>query len=249
MLLIAVVSSEIELRSLESNSFQVARKLGFGPILVIPKGMNIKHSDYYRVIELPNFAQFGEVNMANACKQIVVDEFILHVDPDEFFSHRLLSDIHVHTKIMRDGDVGWIKFRYYFKNKPLRGTPWGGVRDFARIGKPAQFQQRTDVHQRLSGSVSNVETDEVVRHYWANSFREIESKHKRYLLQEGNSKARLYGRWTLRGSILRLLRVHLGILRRIRLGDGATGLVLSTIFSRYAIKAEREFRRWSANRA
>ena len=249
MIIVAVVSSKEELNMLNSNSFKNAQDIGFLPILIHPLHLQITIPRQYRSIALSDFGAYGEINVAKACEFIQSNEHIFHVDPDEFYSVKLLNEVKNFAEKLKEQEVGVIKARYYFKHKLLNGTPWGGTKEVIKIAKKEYFLQRIHVHQRLSNKQILVNTEEFICHYWAESFREIESKHKRYLAYEGALKASLYGSYSLFSSVSRLLRVHYGILARIRISDGLTGLILSVIFSKYAISAELKFRSWSKIKA
>jgi len=245
MIILAVVSSDAELKMLNSNSFKNAQDIGFKPVLIHPLHLQLTIPQQYQSIALSDFGTFSEINVAKACEFIQSNEYILHVDPDEFFSNKLLAEVKNFADTLKEQEVGVIKARYFFKHKVLNGTPWGGIKQLIKIAKKEDFLQRIHVHQRLSNKQVLLNTEEFICHYWAESFREIESKHKRYLPGEGALKASLYGKWSLFSSVSRLLRVHYGILARIRIRDGLTGLILSVIFSKYAISAELQFRSWS----
>jgi hypothetical protein len=127
----------------------------------------------------------------------------------------------------------------------LYGTPWGGVKEVIKVAHKDVFSERVQVHQQINAKTISVSPNHFIRHYWAESFREIESKHKRYLNHEGALKASQYHKWILSQSIYRIIRVHYGIIRRIRIRDGFTGIILALIFSKYATLAELKFRSWS----
>jgi hypothetical protein len=245
MIIMAVVASNEELILLNENSFREAANLGFLPVVIHPLNLDIVIPSYYDSIALEDFGLYGEINVAKACGILESDEFILHVDPDEFYSHELLLEVKDLEFKLRKEEVGSIKARYYFKHKMLHGTPWGGERDVIKIAHKNVFAKRTHVHQRIEARTIAVNSSHFYRHYWAESFREIEAKHKRYLNYEGALKASQYRKWILTQSIYRLIRVHFGIVRRIRIKDGFTGIVLALIFSKYAILSELKFRSFS----
>lgn len=243
MNIIATVSSESEYLELNKNSFNSAREIGFNTYVVIPASLNLIAVPSDSIIELSPFGDFGEVNISIALTKISLKDFVLHVDPDEYYSRSLLSDILKFTNFMNPGEIGLIKMQYYYGSYKLRGTPWGGIKSFPRIASPIEFIKRTNVHQRLDGVEVEVNTTEIVKHYWVNSILELRAKHKRYLEYEGLTKASLYGVWDLKGFVIRMIRVHIGILRRINPLDGFLGLLLAIEFSKYAIRAELAFKK------
>lgn len=245
MIIMAVVASNDELILLNENSFSEAAKLGFLPFIIHSLNLDLVIPSYYKSIVLEDFGLYGEVNVAKACGILKSDDFILHVDPDEFYSHELLLDVKNLEFKLKKEEVGTIKARYYFKHKMLHGTPWGGEKDVIKIAHKDVFAERTQVHQQINARKIALNSSHFVRHYWAESFSEIEAKHKRYLNYEGALKASQYQKWILSQSIYRLIRVHFGIVRRIRIKDGFTGIVLALIFSKYATLSELKFRSWS----
>lgn len=247
MNIIAVVCSESEYKQLNANSFNSARKIGFKTFVVIPASLKLIAVPYDSIIKLNSFSDFGEANISSALSTMTHMNYILHVDPDEFYSLRLLSDISAFARNMCPGEIGAIKMSYYYKNYRLRGTPWGGIKSFPRIASSTEFINRTYVHQRLNGVEVEVSTNEIVRHYWVDSIYDLRAKHKRYLEHEGLTKAALYGVWDFKGFAIRMLKVHIGILRRINLLDGFLGLLLALEFSKYAIRAELAFKKLSKN--
>ena len=245
MIIMAVVASSEELILLNENSFSEAAKLGFSPVVIHSLNLQPLIPSYCESIALADFGSYGEVNVAKACKLLKSEDFILHVDPDEFYSADLLLDVKDLEFKLKKEQVGTIKARYYFKHKMLHGTPWGGVKEIIKIAHKDVFSERMLVHQQINAKTIAVNSNHFIRHYWAESYREIEAKHKRYLKYEGALKASQYDKWTLSQSIYRIIRVHYGIVKRIRIKDGFTGIILSLIFSKYATLAELKFRTWS----
>jgi hypothetical protein len=247
MIIISVVSSEIEFNQLLKNSFLSAEELGFTRVIASPENLDISNTHEFISIKIPDFSSLGEVNLAKACSNLDVDEYILHVDPDEFFSKKLLEDINRFSLDLHGNMVGCVKMVYLFNGKQLFGTPWGGLRNFPRIAKPETFAERRIVHTRINGDYVDVNTEEVVKHFWVSNFAELESKHIRYLQFEGESMMQTFGAWKAGRSLVRLIRIHFGIVKRIRFADGIVGIKLSFIFSCYSIRRELELRRWKEN--
>lgn len=245
MIIIAVVASYSEFKELEMNSFLMARELGYSTVVVRPSHLQFDHFVFEKQIEIIDFSDFGEGNIAQAVNFLADNDFILHVDPDEFYSKELLKDILYSSRVLEVDDVGLIRIQYFFRKRALRGTPWGGIGNFARVAKPTKFRNRKNVHERLAGREVLVQTNQIVKHFWAESFDHIARKHDRYLANEGVAKIAQFGRFVWRDSLVRIGRAHLGIIKRVNIRDGFTGLRLALIFSDYVIKAELEYRNLS----
>jgi len=245
MMIMAVVSSLDEFNELKINSFLTARELGYTTVVVKPSHLFLDNFEFERQIEISNFSDVGEGNIAQASNSLEEDFFVLHVDPDEFYSKELLCDISLFSEFMDVNDVGLIKMQYFFKNRALHGTPWGGIGHFARVAMPIKFRNRRNVHERLVGREVLVQTNQIAKHFWAESFEQIIQKHNRYLASEGVAKIAQFGSFVLKDSLVRIIRAHLGILKRVNFRDGFTGIRLALIFSAYVISAELEFRKSS----
>jgi hypothetical protein len=245
MIIIAVVVGLDEFYELKMNSFLTALELGYATVVVKPSHLTLVDFEFERQIEIIDFSDFVEENVAQALKSLEKDVFVLHVDPDEFYSKELLSDILLFSESMEVNDVGLIKMQYFFKNRALCGTPWGGIGHFARVAMPTKFRNRINVHERLVGREVLVQTNQIVKHFWADSYEQIIRKHDRYLASEGVAKIAQFGNFVLKDSLVRIIRAHLGILKRVNFRDGFTGIRLALIFSAYVINAELEFRKTS----
>lgn len=245
MIIIAVVANQEDYDQLKINSFLRAARLGYTTIVVKPVAFKIHEFEFDREIEVAHFSRFGEANIAIASKLLADGEFLLHVDPDEFYPTQLLEDISNFVADLSFDSVGLVKMQYYFRDKALNGTPWGGIREFPRIATSMKFRTRVNVHERLTGKEIRVESDSVVKHFWAESFKQIVDKHNRYLPSEGPAKFQLFGVFEKRKSILRIIRSNFGILRRLDIRDGLDGIFLSIIFSHYILMAEIQYYRYS----
>ena len=123
-------------------------------------------------------------------------DWTFRIDPDEEVSPKLALDI---TQLIEDddGDAGVIAvpWRNYFKERPLKGTVWGGNERSKRV---LIHRQRTEpvvrVHLNFSLKDGHIirhilpSEENVLDHYWFRSWRAHWEKHRRYVLFEGEAK-------------------------------------------------------------
>lgn len=120
------------------------------------------------------------------------NDWIFRVDPDEVIPPQLLNDI---FQLEIDNSFGIINlpYQYYFLNKKLNNTVWGGVRHIPRIIHRKRVNVTSDVHRALQ-CLPGYETYDLpytnvnaVQHYWIDSYQQLFLKHNRYMQMEGES--------------------------------------------------------------
>ncbi len=176
--------------------------------------------------------------------------WILFIDPDECISYSLGQAIEEIFSGKIPDTIGafsapWI---FYFKNKKLEGTPWGGERTRPFIAHRDRFTLTTEVHrgrQLLESyeyqTVGNHDTDELIHHHWSESWNALIAKHLRYLRLEGESQFLSGRRTTVLKLLLSFPTVCLQALReKYPFRDGMRGIGLSLLWVVYKICAEWE---------
>jgi glycosyltransferase involved in cell wall biosynthesis len=155
----------------EDDTVAVARRLG----------ADVVHHPYVPI------AEAARVTVAPTARH----EWLLVVDPDEVLPAALADEVRELLPNLSD-DVAAVDAprQYFFKGRPLRGTVWGGpnkrrllVRRSAVELTPAIWggmQIRPGYHVRELPFSAN----SAIAHYWAGSYRELISRHRRYLRLE-----------------------------------------------------------------
>ncbi len=168
-------------------------------------------------------------------------DWILQLDPDEKMDPILIPQI---FKILKnDNNYGIIElpWQFYFKNKPLKYTVWGGENKYkaALVNKkriiPVEYVHRknkliqgfTEIRIKRKGN-------NCIHHYWMNSYKTFFKKHWRYIKKEGEIKYSFGERFSVKALFIRPIQalknnlLNLGGLK----GD-TTEVLLSFFYSLY----------------
>ena len=185
--------------------------------------------------------------------------WVLITDPDEVLSDELIDEI----RTLFDGDilgddVGAIRapMFFYFKDKRLNGTNWGGVSHRVLIVNNQRFEFSGLVHAGRKVADGFVYHDikftekNYIHHYWMLNYKQLFEKHRRYLKNEGEARYRI-GRRTSFKEILkqpyRAFKYSFVSARGYK--DGFTGLFLSLFWAWYECSAHIKNYRYQANKA
>ncbi|NMN35340.1 glycosyltransferase [Pedobacter sp. SG918] len=175
------------------------------------------------------------------------NKWILITDPDEIIDDFTIENI---QKLFNENkltdDIGCIlaPIFYYFKNKKLLGTIWGGEKPRLLLAHNEKFSFTAHVHQgrqlrdgyipyHLSSDNQNG-----IKHYWANSYLFLFKKHYRYLKNEGDARFQNSQRTSLKElalAPLKSFRICFFLAKGYK--DGFTGLFLSLFWSWYETSA------------
>lgn len=183
------------------------------------------------------------------------NEWLLFIDPDEMLPPTLARQVGDLLPTLAD-DVSVINcpWQFRFRGRALRGTMWGGVtakKFFVRL-------EGVELHPTVHGGTTirsgyravSIEYDgtNAVAHHWADSYRSLIEKHRRYLTLEGPDRRR-HGLITGYRDIVRTpwsSFVESFVARR-GFRDGLTGFALSVLWAVYSTGAKiallRELRR------
>lgn len=179
-------------------------------------------------------------------------DWIMLADPDEVIPPTLVGDIV--AAIVGHPQAGMLSlpYRYYFRGEPINCTFWGRV----CVSNPRVIhRQRVDfpslVHRgfRLHSGYEQVKIPESnrnsVQHYWADTYRQLFAKHRRYVQHEGASLYETGERF----SWARTVRATLAALRRNLwdyggLKGGPTGIFLSLFYTWYVFMSRLSLRRY-----
>ncbi len=127
----------------------------------------------------------------------VTSDWILITDPDEILRIELKTEL---IKFLSNKErlktIGSIRvpLRYYFKNRLLRGTMWGGINYRVYIIHKNRFTFSNEVHRgrHINNGFENYDIqysyNNYIEHYWMQSYKQLFEKHMRYIKKEGESR-------------------------------------------------------------
>lgn len=175
-------------------------------------------------------------------------EWLLITDPDEILSRELIDEIsqlfNEPGKLEKIGEITtpWI---FYFKNKKLTGTHWGGISRRTLLVHNKRFEFKALIHvgrKVLPGySTLNIEYTgkNFIHHYWMSGYKKLFEKHLRYLRNEGEARYKTGRRSTIKGIITEPFRAFkYSYKSRQGYKDGLTGLFLSVFWAWYESTAQ-----------
>ena len=173
-------------------------------------------------------------------------DWLLFLDPDEAIPPALGAQLVELVPALAD-DVGVVDcpWQFYFRDRPLRGTIWGGISRKRTLARCGGAELRPTVHsgtKALPGfrvEVVDYTGDNAIAHYWGTSWRSLIEKHRRYLRLEGADR-RAQGFVTGPKDILRTPApaFYESFVRRSGYRDGPVGLGLSLLWAAYATGAK-----------
>jgi len=251
----AMVSSHNEARLLE----RCLATLGFCDEVIV---IDIASSDDTEAVALAHGARVLRhdwVPIAERARMELVGEasndWLLFMDPDEAMSPILAAQLaELVPRLAADVGVVDCPWQFFFRDRPLRGTVWGGISRKRTLARRGGAELRSTVHsgtKPLPGfRIETVEYtgDNAIAHYWGVGWHPLVRKHWRYLGLEGRDRREL-GMVTGVKDILRTPApaFYTSFVRRQGYRDGLTGLGLSLLWAGYAMGAKvallRELRR------
>jgi glycosyltransferase involved in cell wall biosynthesis len=209
------------------------------------------------VIEHPRVACCEEIHASHAHR--TKNEWVLITDPDEVISPELMAEL---ASVFATGrlhpGVGavmapWI---FYFGQRALRGTPWGGLNRRVLLAHHQRFVFTPQVHvgRTLKAGFEYLHLEptggKVIHHYWMQGYRQLIAKHRRYLKKEGAARYAQGQRTGARRLLLAPWRAfRQAYLEHAGYRDGLLGLGLSVFWTWYQTAAEFALRRHQAQAA
>ena len=186
----------------------------FEDVLVVDIGstdnsVKIAQSMGYKVVCHP-WVPIGEMVLPSVMP-VLQNDWIIRVDPDEILPPNLIDDL---QNLEVDDKIGIIHvpYQYYFMNKRLDTTVWGGVRPIPRVIHRARINVTSDVHKALNcRSGYEIYTlpprpGNAVIHHWIDSYPQLFEKHERYIRMEGESRYNNGARFSWRSFLSRPIR-------------------------------------------
>lgn len=168
------------------------------------------------------------------------NDWIIFIDPDEIFpsdiENALKSNIAAKSNIALIS-IPWL---FYFKGKPLRSTFWGQNQYKQAILNRNRVKISANVHQGiqpLKGYTHTIllkQSDNTIKHYWAESYSQLIAKHLRYLKLEGQARYQKGYRFSWKTCIRELIAsFKYSFIRCKGSRSGSVGFFLSLIYSFY----------------
>jgi glycosyltransferase involved in cell wall biosynthesis len=179
----------------------------------------------------------------------VKNKWVLIQDPDEVISDELKTEIKelFSNKLKSSLDIGavYAPWQFYFKGKRLKGTIWGGRNKRILLVHLDRFSFSSDVHRgrKLNPGYQaySIPWDEnkIIRHYWSDSWRQLFSKHKRYIKREGKARFNNGEKTGLKIILKTPFKAFKhSFWNKKAYSDGITGFLLSLFWAWYSLSSE-----------
>lgn len=153
--------------------------------------VGIAQSLGFKVITHP-WVPIGEMVLPALMPTMKYD-WVVRVDPDEVLPPELIDDLSQLEVNDKYGIID-VPYQYYFMNKKLDTTVWGGVRTIPRVINRTRINVTPEVHRTLHCKpgyetfTHSYRPGNAVLHYWVDSYGQLFSKHERYIAMEGESR-------------------------------------------------------------
>ena len=200
-----------------------------------------------KIINLPRVPVVEIIH--NKLPEYVKNKWVLIQDPDEVIDDKLASEIKdlFINKLQDSKDIGAVivPWLFYFKNRKLKGTVWGGENYRVLLVHIDRFIFTADVHRgrRVKKGYKTYKIehkgDNIVHHFWAQSWQQLFSKHKRYIKKEGEARFNLGQKTNLKNLFVapfKAFKQSFWIKKGYK--DGLLGLLLSLFWAWYSLCAE-----------
>jgi glycosyltransferase involved in cell wall biosynthesis len=121
------------------------------------------------------------------------NDLVLLIDPDEILDKNLSAKALKCLEENPDVAIIRIPWRFFFKDKILKYTVWGGEKFKNLIINREKVSLYSRVHRGIvlknpRDRVITISGTDFIRHYWADSYTQLFEKHRRYLKLEGQSR-------------------------------------------------------------
>lgn len=216
----------IDLGSVD-DSLRVAELAGATRILTVPREKNVESV----------IAKYSHLCSEN---------WILLCDPDEVFSQGAQAAVRLFfqldAKFLSTIGAASLPWVFFFKSRPLKGTPWGGIKDKAVLFNRSRVLFSGEVHRgknilgdAVEFSLSDlVNESSEIQHLWFTDWPDFIEKHRRYLaLERGSIKSSFSVRTLVRIPAKFLIGFFEGFCLTRGYRDGFVGLLLSMIWAWY----------------
>jgi len=192
-------------------------------------------------------AEIFQHDWAPAVEQIWPDiipnakhDWIIRLDPDEIVPKELASAISK-TISSKNKTIGMISLphQYYFREKPLSTTIWGGINYIPRIIHRERVVFTDMVHRGHKCKSGYVVfeipyNNNALEHYWIDTYQQLWEKHWRYIKLEGISRYDDGKRFRLYYLVRETAQaLYIGLILKKGWRGGFTGIFLSFFYAWY----------------
>lgn len=169
-------------------------------------------------------------------------EWVLITDPDEVIDSELVEEIQTLFKQGLSDKIGaiFVPILFYFKNKALKGTAWGGINKRLLLANNLRFTFSTHVHagRKLKQGFELLDLElkqkNVIHHYWMQGYSKLLEKHLRYLKAEGSARYDSGYKTSLKQIAIEPFRqFKYSYIRKKGYRDGIAGFALSLFWAWY----------------
>lgn len=179
------------------------------------------------------------------------NDWMLTTDPDERVSPELADElVRSFPALAQEAAIISVPCQFYFRDRPLRGTVWGGVLERRLLVHRQRARLKPHVHQDvdpLDGyrAVSIPFTGgNLLHHLWMTGYRQWLDKHRRYAELEGPVRYARGERFSLRRMASTVPNsFYYSFVTRGGYRDGAVGFFLSLFWAWYNAKTLWSLRR------
>lgn len=175
----------------------------------------------------------------------ISSQWVILLDPDERIDKQLANQIiSTINELPKNSNVGAISVPtcFYFKGKPLSGTPWGYNNSKTIVFKISAIEFSNKVHRGRAINPNYIEISlpklgqNTIHHFWMQSWKQLISKHRVYLKHEGRSQNKINVSW--KEIFLKPFReFYISLIREKGYREGGTGIALSFFWAWYQTAA------------
>jgi len=170
------------------------------------------------------------------------NKWVLLTDPDEVLDTTLKDQL---IELFKDGiqdNIAEIRvpIQYYFKDKALKGTIWGGNQLSGRLlfnKNCVIFHPSVHRGRRIAkGKTITIprKQNNLLHHYWVSSYKQFYEKHKRYIHKEGKVLYEHGNRYRIVSQVKETFTSFKVCFYNFKgYKDGLTGLLLSMFWAWY----------------
>lgn len=223
----------IDLQS-EDGSAELARSLG---------------AQVHRYAPVPVVEQIRATAFSHAAH-----DWVVHLDPDERFPAQRLQEIRAAIAVHPDLALIKLPWRFHFRGRPLQGTVWGWnnskpvLYHRGRIELPAGVHGNARVLPGFTELTLAPAASGALEHLWIDSYRQLFSKHLRYLRQEGASRYAAGERFSWKGCCIATLKAfRLSFFQCRGWSGGPVEAFLSCFYAWYVLMSLLSLRDYQKN--
>jgi glycosyltransferase involved in cell wall biosynthesis len=197
-----------------------------------------------RVLQRPRVASVERARTGVA--ELARNDWLLFTDPDEELPAALAAQIaELLPALPADVALVWAPILYRFRDRPLRGTVWGGVRNRRLLVQ----RQHTNIAPMIyagtwldKGFISTAipfDGSNAIAHRWVTGYRDFLAKHRRYIAVTADDRAANGEVIGVRTIVTTPWRAFVESFARKRgYLDGPRGLALSLLWAWYSTRTE-----------